>query len=507
MSSPTPAPPVSARRLFQDMAQGSGIYLLGFIGQRVASLLMIPITTRFLSPADYGVADLLEQSTSVISLLLGGRLASALGYFYFQADSEEARRPVVSTTILGAAALGLLAAVALWPLSGRLSQLVFGDVSAGRYFRIVFVGFPSMFALDAIFTLYRVENRPGLYTAMSLLRMALHMTGIVVLVALLRLRVAGMMLAAVISFGVMAAGMGIGVFRRMTPAFDLRVFGRMVRYATPLALGGLAAAFMNFGDRFILPHYRSLGELGIYVLAYKIGMLMTFIYGSFQIYWSAQVFQIMRRDDAEPVFARMFTYVILGMSFSGVAIAVCARPALRLMAAPAFQGAAALVPVIVAAYCVKGIGDFLRCLFLAEGRPGYDAVCNWVGAVGCLGAYLLLIPKFGAWGAAYATLAAFIAVGIVSAVWTYRLRPYRVESGRLAKICVASAAAAAPYAAIHPSSLLGLIGLPALCLALFPLVLWILRFPTAGELQLGWKALRSLAQARVGRNRGAKFSA
>jgi len=25
----------------------------------------------------------------------------------------------------------------------------------------------------------------------------------------------------------MAAGMGIGVFRRMAPAFDLRVFGRM----------------------------------------------------------------------------------------------------------------------------------------------------------------------------------------------------------------------------------------------------------------------------------------
>ena len=503
MSSPTPAPPVSARRLFQDMAQGSGIYLLGFILQRLASLLMIPITTRFLSPADYGVADLLEQSTSVISMLLGGRLASALGYFYFQADSEEARRPVVSTAILGALALGLLAAMVCWPFSSRLSELVFGDASAGPYFRIVFVYFPAGFAADAIFTLYRVENRPGLYTVTSLLRLALQMGGIVVLVALFRLRVAGMMWAAVISIIPMAVGMGIGVFRRMAPAFDLDVFGRMVRYSTPLALGGIAAAFMNF----VLPHYRSLGELGIYVLAYKFGLLMTFIYGSFQIYWSAQVFQIMRRDDAEPVFARMFTYVILGMSFSGVAIAVCAHPALRLMAAPAFQGAAALVPVIVAAYCVKGIGDFLRCLFLAEGRPGYDAVCNWLGAVGCLGAYLLLIPKFGAWGAAYATLAAFLAVGIVSAVWTYRLRPYRVETGRLVKICVASAAAAAPYAAIHPSSLPGLIGMAALSLALFPLVLWILRFPTAGELQLGWKALHSLAQLGAGGERGAKFSA
>jgi O-antigen/teichoic acid export membrane protein len=489
------------------MAHGSGIYLLGFILQRLASLLMIPITTRFLTPADYGVADLLEQSFAVISMLLGGRLASALGYFYFQEDSEEARRPVVSTTILGAAALGLLAAVVCWPLSDRLAQLVFGDASAGRYFRILFVCLPMNFALEGMFTQYRVENRPGLYTGMSLLRLALQMAGIVVLVAFFRLRVAGMMLAAVISIVVVAIGMGIGVFRRMAPAFDLDVFGRMVRYSMPLALGGIAAAFMNFGDRFILPHYRSLGELGIYVLAYKFGLLLTFLYGSFQTYWSAQVFQIMRRDDAEPVFARMFTYVILGMSYSGVAIAVGARPALRLMAAPAFQGAAALVPVIVAAYCVKGIGDFLRCLFLTEGRPGYDAVCNWFGAVGCLGAYLFLIPKFGAWGAAYATLAAFLAVGIVSAVWTYRLRPYRVETGRLVKICVASAAAAAPYAVIHPSSLPALIGLAALSLALFPLVLWILRFPTAGELELGWKAIHSLAPLSAGGKRGSKFSA
>jgi len=62
---------------------------------------------------------------------------------------------------------------------------------------------------------------------------------------------------------------------------------------------------MNFGDRFHSAALSLSRELGIYVLAYKFGLLMTFIYGSFQIYWSAQVFQIMRRDDAEPVFARI----------------------------------------------------------------------------------------------------------------------------------------------------------------------------------------------------------
>ena len=41
---------------------------------------------------------------------------------------------------------------------------------------------------------------------------------------------------------------------------------------------------------------------------------------------------------------------------------------------------------------------------------------------------------------------------------------------------------------------------------LFPLVLWILRFPTTGELQLGWKALHSLAQLSAGGKRGANLS-
>jgi len=161
----------------------------------------------------------------------------------------------------------------------------------------------------------------------------------------------------------------------------------------------------------------------------------------FQIYWSAQVFQIMRRDDAEPVFARMLTYVNSGMC-SADWPSRSARIRLAPRGGSRFSGCGGLVPVIVAAYCVKGIGDFLRCLFLAEGRPGYDAVCNWLGAVGCLG-IPAPDPKFGGLGEPRTPPRR---VHLPS----YRLRgmdvpseAYRVETGRLAKICVASAAAAA----------------------------------------------------------------
>jgi O-antigen/teichoic acid export membrane protein len=252
---------------------------------------------------------------------------------------------------------------------------------------------------------------------------------------------------------------------------------------------------INFGDRFFLPHYRPLADLGIYVLAYKVGMLIAFVYGSFDAHWSAQVFQIMRREDSDRVFARMFTYVVLGLSSAGLALVVCARPILRIMVAPAFQDAAALVPVIVLAYFIRALGDFLRSLFLVAGRTGYDAITNWFGALVCLASYWMLIPRFGIWGAAFATVIAFAVIAVVSAVWAYRVQRYRIEAGRLAKVGAALTVAILPCFVLPASSLLAQIGVAAGSLAIFPAALWILRFATPGELQDG----RAAVQATVRR--------
>ena len=500
MSSAGPAGPVSPHRLFKDILQGSGIYLFGSIAQRFAGVLMIPITARFLTTAEFGIADLLEQSTSVLSLLLGTRFGSALGYFFFETDSAESRRSIVVTSILGAGLLGLLATLICRPLSMPLSRLVFGNPSAGRYFEILFLLLPASFIAEAAYSLLRVENRPVAYTLMSFLRLGLQVAGIIVFVAVLKLHVMGIVYTSCVAGVLVAAIMAVHCLGRFRSRFDFGIFIRMMRYAVPMGLAGIAIFFVNVGDRFILPHYRPLSELGIYVLAYRIGMLPGFFYASFHTYWSAQIFSIMRRDDADSVFARAFTYVMLGLSFSAVALIVCTPAALRIMVAPAFRGAGGVVPIIVAAYSIRSAGDFLRCIFLVEGRPGYDAVCSWMGAAVCGAGYLLLIPKFGMWGAAYATVAAFALTGAFSMIWTYRLRPYRVEAARLIKIGAACAVPIALYYAIRGPALTVLVGTAVLSLASFPLVLWILRFPTPGEWKTVLNRTAGLRQNRLGKS-------
>src|ERR1022692_2596001 len=81
---------------------------------------MLPIYTRYLSPADYGVMELLDVTVNVIGLLAGSRLGQALFYFYFAAEGEEARRTCISTTLLATVLVATGLALAALPAAGAL---------------------------------------------------------------------------------------------------------------------------------------------------------------------------------------------------------------------------------------------------------------------------------------------------------------------------------------------------------------------------------------------------
>ena len=107
---------------------------------------------------------------------------------------------------------------------------------------------------------------------------------------------------------------------------------------------------------------------------------------------------------------------------------------LALLTTPAYQRAITIVPIIILAYFVRSFGDFFRFVFLALGRPLYDAACNWITAAAALTGYALLIPRYGIDGAAWATLITFLVAAVLSMIWVYRVWPYEIETVRLAKV-------------------------------------------------------------------------
>src|SRR5213080_3681158 len=99
----------SQSSLLKSLVKGTALYSVALFSQRIASLILLPINTRYLSPADYGVLDLLEQIGVVLSVLIGLNISAALGYFYFKDESPDYRNRVVGTVLIGALLIGIIA--------------------------------------------------------------------------------------------------------------------------------------------------------------------------------------------------------------------------------------------------------------------------------------------------------------------------------------------------------------------------------------------------------------
>jgi O-antigen/teichoic acid export membrane protein len=487
------APLSSGRSLFKGAFRGTFLYSIPIVGPRIVSLLLLSIVTRVLTKQDFGMLSLIDQVSAVLGILLCGQFAASLGYFYFRTDSEEERSRVVGTTIGGSFVIGIVAALICWPLMGLIARDVFRTQEALRYLPFVLVSLPFDFGNGAFGAWMRVEDLQVGCAKISILRIALTAAGILVLVGLFKIHVMAYLSTTLGTYVVVTAVSFLYLFRVRRPRISLRLFLPMFRFSVPIALSMIAAFVMNFGDQFILRRYRSLDEVGLYALAYRMGMVVSVAYASFHAYWSAQVFQILQRKDAEMVFARLTTYVVAAISFVSLMLVLGAEPGLHILVARDFRAAAPLIPIITIANAVRSIGEFLSCRFLADGRPGYKTWCDWAGMVVSLGLYFLWIPRLGMWGGAYATLGTFIFMLAISAAATYRVRPFRVEGGRLLKVAAVVAAILALYYAVPVSSLALQIGWSALLLALFPAALWVLRFATPGEIE----AARSMVQKVV----------
>ena len=58
----------------KSLAGHTSVYMFGEILRRSVSLIMLPIYTRYLTPADYGVIELLTMLIDIATIVFGARI-------------------------------------------------------------------------------------------------------------------------------------------------------------------------------------------------------------------------------------------------------------------------------------------------------------------------------------------------------------------------------------------------------------------------------------------------
>jgi O-antigen/teichoic acid export membrane protein len=216
-------------------------------------------------------------------------------------------------------------------------------------------------------------------------------------------------LSQLIVSALIATGMMIFLFRNMGTKFSWPKFREMARYGYPVAFASIGNFFLVFSDRYFLNHFVGMGAVGVYAIAYRFAFILSaFVFNPFQQIWGPQRFAIAKLSNARDIYRRVFLYVNVPLAIGALGIALFARDVLKVMATHAFVDAYRVVPLILIAQILHHWTSFNNLgLFLTKTTTKF-AWGSAVAVPAVLILNVLLIPWLGVWGAALATIGAYV---------------------------------------------------------------------------------------------------
>ncbi|HKB20662.1 MAG TPA: oligosaccharide flippase family protein, partial [Gaiellaceae bacterium] len=393
----------------QRLGKHSVIYGLGGLTQRIVAVLLLPLYTRHLDPADYGAIEVLVALSAVVFALLRAGIQSSFFRFYFQAEDDRGRQTVVRTSFwftMGAATIALAAGVAL---AGPISQVIFGSTANADLVRAAFVGLWASMNYDQLTALFRVEERSVSFSIASLANVLVTVGATVLLVVVLEKGPIGVLVG---NFsGTLAVYAVLLVYRRtqLGLEFDRDVFRRMTAWGMPFVPSVIALNLIDFSDRFFLVRIKNEHELGLYAIGMRISAGLLFLLAAFRTAWPAFAYSI-PEEEARRTYGYVLTYVTFFSSWAAVALGLTSPWIIHLLTTPAFYGGAHVVPVLVFAFVVFGMYVVVVTSIGRAGRRGSNWMITGAAALFNVGLNLTLIPAWGMTGAATIALAAGVAL-------------------------------------------------------------------------------------------------
>lgn len=425
--------------IFRQLTRDAFVYGGADLVSKVISFFTFPIVAAVLSPGDYGLLELVLTSTSLLGIFMNVGLNNAVQRFYWQkggVQSPQLQAKVVSSGFV--ALLGFGIGVLL--LGTLILPLILRELST-RSIELTWLTLWSALALMVLTQLFqfnldvtRLHFAKWRFFALALLARTLSIFSGLVAVVKLDLGIEGLLTAQLIvlflafPFSILAVKKD---FLWQSISFDW--IRKLVKFGYPFIHAGLAFWIFGSMDRWMLSYMTSIEEVGIYSVAFRFATLLTFVSGAFGQAWSPVAFKV--RVDHPDLYRKLYGDVLLVLMFFmltiGAFVGLFAGELIGLLMPSSYSPS--IEPLIVlcfgvalqATQQVTAVGISLEQKTYLFGR------LSWVTALVNFLFNLLLIPFFGASGAAFATLLSYFLLTACYFYFTQKLHPLEVSLKKL----------------------------------------------------------------------------
>lgn len=473
--------PTGVGSALRKLVGASAVYGLGTALVRGLALALLPIYTRYLSPAEYGIVALTITCTAFLGLLYPLGLRGAVSRTYYSVGSAEELKERVGTLWI-AMMLSSAVMVLLLELTGpSLAAALVPEVPFHPYLRLaVWTAFLSVLGLTPL-VLLQAQERALPYVLLTLWT-ALTTSAATVWLVIKGGGAEGYLEGALIG-GVLAAVPSLALTARLIrPAFRLSVLLPALAFSLPLVPHAVAGWMLEMSDRAILTRLLPLHDVGVYSLGYQLGAAMGLLTMSFNAAWVPFLFGTLRDEGegAHPKLTRLVTYYAIVLCFVALGWSLLVEHAIRFIAGPDFWEAHRVTPWVVGGYVFGGLYLIPTNLLFWRQQTRVIPLITLTAGAANIGLNLWLVPRYGAMAAAHSTLVAYAILLVLTFRSAARIHPFPYEYRRLGLVAgLALALFLAGRFLPFPSPELAVVGRLLLWLA-FPFgLLWLGLFDRA----------------------------
>ncbi|MAJ89928.1 MAG: polysaccharide biosynthesis protein [Flavobacteriales bacterium] len=402
-------------KFVKKLAGQTAIYGLSSVIGRLLNYLLVPIYTRYFMPEEYGVVTEIYAYVAFFVVLLTYGLETA--FFRFSNNKYEAKK-VYSTALVSLMFSSFTFVCTLFFFAPSISVLMgYGIETRFVYWFAIILGIDAISSIS--FAKLRNEEKAITFATVQMVNIIVNIGLNVYFIVYQRLGIeyifVSNLIASVITLLLLTPEMLRSKF-----TFDRKIWYKMMVYALPLLIAGLAGMTNETIDRVLLKHMlpnpeTASFELGLYGAFYKLSIIMILFVQTFRFAAEPFFFAQHQKKESRQVYADIMKYFIIVMIVIFLTVIIFYDFAISFLGQAYHDERGFLVvSLLLLANLFLGVFYNLSIWYKLIEKTIYGAYLAIFGAIITLVLNTVLIPKIGFVGCAWATLVCYFGMSLLS---------------------------------------------------------------------------------------------
>ncbi|MCF7813680.1 MAG: oligosaccharide flippase family protein [Candidatus Cloacimonetes bacterium] len=415
----------------KDLFSQTIIYSLGGMSLRLISFLLLPVYLAYLSPADYGVVEIINILISVLTIIMGFGVSSAVFREYYREESTEYKKKIIGTAFLFLLIVGLVILIILISFSKVLAPILLGVEKQQYLFILLIINTYFAVLLGVNYAVIRAKEKPILFTIFNVLRTIIYATVNIYLIVVLKRGYVGVCEGITSATIITFIASSFILLKNIKLTVDFKILKNILKFGLPLIVSGLSLWILNLTDRymlkFLLPAEIAFSKIGIYSLAAKFANIVKMIIiQPFSLSWGVAMYKHEKAGDAKAFYARTFKYFLVIEAIFFIGIVIFSQPIIEIIAKNSdYHEAYKIIPLLTASALFSGLFMLLSVGLTLTYKNKLASIATMIAASVNILLNFILIPKFNIYGAAYASMIASVLLIILQ--YFFAQKNYRIS--------------------------------------------------------------------------------